>query len=166
MAEFTDQIKREVVLAFARFATMPEVVAMVREVFDVETSIQQVRTYNPTHPMYEAGEKWLPMFESAREEFIKGTSEIPVANQGYRLNRLSRLIDKAEKAGNLVLAASLLEQAAKEVGGVLTNERNLKVENNKGSFRDLEPEERRNMVADMFAGLGLNGNAPGAEKVQ
>ena len=54
------------------------------------------------------------------------------------------------KVGNVVLANATLEQAAKEVGGTLTNARNVKVQQTGGSFRDLTSEERRRAAADML----------------
>ncbi|WP_217991043.1 hypothetical protein, partial [Novosphingobium sp. Chol11] len=58
--------------------------------------------------------------------------------------------DRAIKVGNVVLANATLEQAAKEVGGVLTNARNVSLQQTGGSFRDLTSEERRKAAADMI----------------
>lgn len=167
MAEFTDEIKRACVVAFAQFRTSAEVVAMVREQFDVETDLQQVRHYNPSHAQYRAGERWLELYETKRKDYIENVSAIPAANQGYRVNQLQKMAEEAMRQKNMVLAASLFEQIAKEVGGVLTNERNVKLESTKGSFRDLTPEERRGMVQDMFgAMMEKQATAPGSDAAQ
>jgi len=42
-------------------------------------------------------------------------------SQAYRLRTLQHSLRTAERRGDIVLSAQLLEQAAKEVGGVFTN---------------------------------------------
>ncbi|HDE2557988.1 TPA: DUF2280 domain-containing protein, partial [Klebsiella pneumoniae] len=48
-------------------------------------------------------------------------SDIPIANKAYRLRALDRMMTKAESMRNMALAASLMEQAAKECGDAYTN---------------------------------------------
>ena len=150
MAELSNDVKLAVVQSLARFATPAEVVAMVREEFEVETTVQQVRTYNPEHPKFEAGEKWRPIFQAVRKAYLEDLSAVPIASQAFRLNALQKNFERAMKVGNVVLANATLEQAAKEVGGTLTNARNVKVQQTGGSFRDLTSEERRRAAADML----------------
>lgn len=169
MAELPEDTKLEIVRAFARFCSPAEVVAMVRDEFGIETTVQQVRTYNPEHPRFEVGEKWLPIFEAARTAYLENISAIPIASQAFRLNALQKSYDKAWRAGNIVLANATVEQAAKEVGGVLTNQRNFNVEKKGGSFRDLTIEERRAAVAELIrAALAKDAaqNAPGSPSEQ
>ena len=122
---------------------------MVKDDFGIDTTIQQVRTYNPDHPKFEAGEKWRPIFQTVRKAYLEDLSAIPIASQAFRLNALQKNFDRAMKIGNVVLANATLEQAAKEVGGVLTNARNVSVQQPGNSFRDLTAEERRAAVADL-----------------
>ncbi|OHC96730.1 MAG: hypothetical protein A3H25_10705 [Sphingomonadales bacterium RIFCSPLOWO2_12_FULL_63_15] len=150
MADLSEDAKLHIVQALARFFSPAEVVVMIREDFGVETTVQQVRTYNPSHPKFEAGAKWLPIFEAVRKTYLDDVSSVPIASQAYRLNALQKNYDCAIKRGNLVLANATLEQAAKEVGGVLTNARNVSVQQPAGSFRDLSSEERRRAVAEMI----------------
>ena len=58
-----------------------------------------------------------------RKEFLEETAKVPIASQVYRLRNLQRLFEKAQARGNMALAAALIEQAAKEVGGAYTNRR-------------------------------------------
>lgn len=150
MADLPQEAKLYIVQALARFSSPAEVVVMVRDDFGIETTIQQVRTYNPEHPKFEAGEKWRPIFEAVRKAYLEDVSSIPIASQAFRLNALQKNYDRAMKHGNLVLANGILEQAAKEMGGVLTNARNLSVQQAAGSFRDLTSEERRMAVVGMI----------------
>lgn len=150
MADLSDEAKLFIVQALARFSSPAEVVVMIREDFGIETTIQQVRTYNPEHPKFEAGGKWRPIFEAVRKAYLEDVSSIPIASQAFRLNALQKNYDRAIKHGNVVLANATLEQAAKEVGGVLTNARNVSVQQATGGFRDLTSEERRMAVAEMI----------------
>ncbi|MBA4755384.1 MAG: DUF2280 domain-containing protein [Sphingobium sp.] len=153
MADLSDEAKLFIVQAFARFSSPAEVVVMIREDFGIETTIQQVRTYNPEHPKFEAGSKWRPIFEAVRKVYLEDVSSIPIASQAFRLNALQKNYDRAIKHGNVVLANATLEQAAKEVGGVLTNARNVSVQQTAGGFRNLTSEERRIAVAEMIGNV-------------
>lgn len=150
MAELPNDAKLAIVQGLARFSTPAEVVAMVKDEFGIETTVQQVRTYNPGHPKFEAGEKWRSIFEAVRKAYLEDISAIPIASQAFRLNALQKNYDRAIKVGNVVLANATLEQAAKEIGGVLTNARNVSLQQTGGSFRDLTPEERRRAAADII----------------
>ena len=153
MADLSDEAKLFIVQAFARFSSPAEVVVMIREDFGIETTIQQVRTYNPEHPKFEAGSKWRPIFEAVRKVYLEDVSSIPIASQAFRLNALQKNYDRAIKHGNVVLANATLEQAAKEVGGGLTNARNVSVQQTAGGFRNLTSEERRIAVAEMIGNV-------------
>lgn len=150
MADLTTETKLFIVQALARFSSPAEVVAMVQEDFGVETSIQQVRTYNPEHPKYQAGEKWRPIFDAVRKAYLEDLSSIPIASKAFRLHALQKNYDRASKIGNLTLANAILEQAAKEVGGCLTNARSITLEKSEEGFRALSSEERRMRVAEIL----------------
>jgi hypothetical protein len=87
-----------------------------------------------------------------------------IANQSFRLAELTDLYRKAKKSKNHVLAAALMKQAAEEVGGAFTNERNVKL--TKDTPEDAD--DRRRMVKDMLAeALGkVKGEAAGPSTVQ
>lgn len=152
MAELSDEQKLEIVLAHARFVSSGEIVATMLKEYGVTTDIRQVHGYNPTKACFEAGDKWREVFEAARKAYLEDVATIPIASQAFRLNELMDNYTKTKAKGNMVLAGEILEQAAKEVGGVLTNDRNLKIERGSGgALAELTPEERRAMVADMLA---------------
>lgn len=169
MAELPEAAKLEIVRAFARFCSPAEVVVMVRDEFGLETTVQQVRTYYPEHPKFEAGEKWRPIFDAVRTAYLESISAIPIASQAFRLNSLQKAYDKAWKAGNIVLAASLLEQAAKEVGGVLTNQRNVQIDKPRSPYADMTSEERHRVVVEIIRRAlerDAAQNAPGSRSEQ
>lgn len=150
MAEFSETDKERIVILLARFKRPAEVVAIFKEEFGIETDVQQVRIYDPTHPQFRAGEKWRPIFEAARKEYIEDVSKVPVANQAYRLNLLQEGIEAAKKAKNWKLVAELSEQASKEAGGVFTNVRDLNVNDSRQRARDMTHEDRLAYLASVL----------------
>lgn len=126
MAELTEDQKLFIVHALACFDTPTQVATAVKEEFGIEVSRQQVARYDPTK---EAGrdvsKKMRAVFEETRKSFLGDISQIPIANQSYRLRVLQRTLDKVDKQGNTAMVSQLLEQAAKESGGAFTNKTKL-----------------------------------------
>lgn len=121
-ARLGDDAKALVVAQLAAFETPSQVAAMVKEEFGVEVSPQAVQAYDPTKRAgRNLSQRWRIEFEKAREAFRVDLDSIPIANKAVRLQRLQRMLDAAEKMRNLPLAAQLLEQAAREVGGSYSN---------------------------------------------
>src|SRR5690606_28106427 len=112
---------------------------------------KQVGRYDPTRAYYEGGERWREIFEARRKACLEDVSTIPVAHKAYRLNMLQEGVDAARAAKNWVLMAQLLKQASQEVGGSLTNERNVRMDDSyERRVRDMTPEERRAKLADLI----------------
>lgn len=146
VAVLTDQQKLEIVLSLARFATLAEIAKDFKERHDIELPAMQIGIYDPTRTYFAAGEKWKKLFDDERARYLADVQAIPVANQGYRLNVLQRGINAAIARGNWVLVATLAEQAAKEVGGALTNQRNVTVSR---PVDELTADERRAQFAEL-----------------
>lgn len=127
MAALTDDVRAFIVRALACYDTPSQVAAAVREEFGLEIMRQQVASYDPTKATSKKGiaPKWIALFEATRKKFLEDVSQIPIANQATRLRVLDRMLRKAEQSGNAPLAAQLLEQAAKEVGGAYTDRRRI-----------------------------------------
>lgn len=114
--------KAFVVQALARFDTPTQVAEKVKEEFGLDVSRQLVHAYDPTkYAGRNLSEDLRRLFEDTRAHFLKAVDEIPIANKAMRLDSLNRMAARAEKQGNLGLAARLHEQAAKEMGGQFTN---------------------------------------------
>jgi len=112
--------------SLACFDTPMTVVAAVKKEFGVDVSRQLVETYDPTKKAgYALSQTWRDLFKSTREAFLEDTAEIAISHRAVRLRALQRMAEKAETQGNMVLAASLMRQAAEEMGGALTNRREL-----------------------------------------
>ena len=124
MAKLNEAAQRFIVQALACYDTPSQVAEAVKEEFGLEITRQQAASYDPTKAMGKTlARKWRDLFNETRDRFRKEVAEIPIADQAYRLRQLHRMVQEAMKRKNIVLAASLLEQAAKEQGGMFTNKR-------------------------------------------
>jgi hypothetical protein len=150
MAELTEHQKLEIVEALAGFESPSAIITHFRSAYGLDLTHKQVGRYDPTRPYYEGGERWREIFDAHRRACLEDVSAIPAAHKAYRLNMLQEGIDAARAAKNWVLMAQLLKQAAEEVGGALTNERNLKVENDRQRPEDMTYEERGAAVAEII----------------
>lgn len=124
MAALSDAVKLFIVQRLAVFDTPTQVIAAVKETFELDVSKQQVYFYDPTVGV-KPSKKLCAEFKRTRRRFLKRTSDIPIANKAVRLQRLNRLQLLLEDKKNYPLAAQLLEQAAKEMGDAFTNRREL-----------------------------------------
>ncbi|MBY5657167.1 DUF2280 domain-containing protein [Rhizobium leguminosarum] len=125
-AKLSDEVKTYIVQALACFDSPSIVAASVKKEFGVEVSRQLVESHDPNKKA--AGglaPKWRALFDETRKTFLEDTASIAISHRAVRLRALQRMADKAETQGNMVLASSLLKQAAEEVGGSYTNRREL-----------------------------------------
>ncbi|APG91137.1 DUF2280 domain-containing protein [Sinorhizobium americanum] len=121
-----DEVKTFIVQSLACFDTPSIVVEAVRKEYGETITRQSVEGYDPTK---KAGGnlavKWKLLFEETRKTFLEDTATIAISHRAVRLRALQRMAEKAETQGNMVLAASLMKQAAEEVGNAYTNRREL-----------------------------------------
>jgi hypothetical protein len=71
------------------------------------------------------GKALCKLFDDTRAAFDKEAMAVPIANKIFRLLAYQRCMERAEEMGNLVLVGEMCERAAKEVGGVYTNKREM-----------------------------------------
>jgi hypothetical protein len=126
MAALKDNVKLAIVQALACYDTPSQVAEFVKQEFGLTVPRQQVAMYDPTKAAgRNLSEKLRQVFEATREAFLTDVASVPIAQQAFRLRVLQRSLEKAEASKNIPLVAQLLEQAAKEIGGALTNRREL-----------------------------------------
>ncbi|HBQ9354482.1 TPA: DUF2280 domain-containing protein [Klebsiella pneumoniae] len=126
MATLKAECKIFIVQSIACYETPSQVVESVREKFGIKITRQQVESHDPTKVSGKGlAQKWVDIFNATRERFLKETSDIPIANKAYRLRVLDRMAVNAESMNNYGMTADILEQAAKEVGGVYTSRMNV-----------------------------------------
>lgn len=142
MANLTNDMQVYIIRCLASYMTPTETAEAVKEEFEdeiKETGIkitrQQVARYDP----YKAAGKdlkkeFVDLFNESRENFKNDLEAIPLANKAYRIATLQSMMFAAIKSGNRPLAASFIEQAAKEMGSYYTNTRKLDIESPKGTM--------------------------------
>lgn len=122
MATLKGEVKAFIVQSLACFDTPSQVVELVKKEFGLSITRQQVESHDPTKANGKGlAQKWVELFHETRKRFQTELSDIPIANKAYRLRALDRMMTKAEGMRNMALAASLMEQAAKEVGDAYSN---------------------------------------------
>lgn len=140
MATLNNKVKAYIVQGLATYMTPSEVVEAVKQEFDLEVTRQQVSSYEPGKAAaINLSQKWKDLFKQFRDDFNNDIQAIPIANKAYRLNMLDRMARDAEKSKNRPLAASLLEQAAKDVGEVFTNKQKVDNTSSDGSMTPVPP---------------------------
>ncbi|SDH09875.1 hypothetical protein SAMN05216466_10792 [Paraburkholderia phenazinium] len=119
MATLTEDVKAFIVQALACFDTPTQVSEAVKEEFGLELTRQQIASYDPTKKTTRGlAKKWQAIFHETRKTFLANTAAIPIANQSFRLRALQGMYEKTSRRGNYAMAAQLIEQAAKEAGGM------------------------------------------------
>lgn len=125
-AKLSDEVKTFIVQALACFDSPSTVAASVKKELNAEVSRQLVESHDPGKVAGKAlAPKWRTLFAETRKAFLEDTAEIGISHRTVRLRALQRMAAKAEDQGNMMLAASLMEQAAKEMGNAFTNRHEL-----------------------------------------
>ena len=126
MARINKRVKLYIVRSLATYETPSETARGVQEEFGITVTKQQCEAYDPTKKTgQDLSEEFKAEFYRVRKEMNDNLSAIPIANIAYRLKRLQRFIDHEQFKENPVIVPSLLEQAAKEVGGLYTNRKEI-----------------------------------------
>lgn len=123
MAKLSKEQKRLIVERLACWTMPADVVREINDTYGIKVSLPQLARYDPTGVNGQTLSPSLKeLFNGVRKRFIENEVEIAVAHRSYRLQQLQRLIERTQSPK---LKAELLEQAAKEVGGMFTNKREL-----------------------------------------
>ena len=150
MAELTERQKREIVEGLAAFQSPTSIIGHFRSAYGLDLTHKQIGRYDPTRPYFDSGERWRAIFEARRRTSLDSIADVPVAHKAYRLSILQEGVEAARAAGNWVLVMQLLKQAAREVGGTLTNEPIESSVDRPLAARDMTPEERKAALAGII----------------
>lgn len=122
MNKIGEDIKAYIVEGLASYKTPSEMVEAVKLEFGTEVSRQQVAAYDPTKAQGKRLSAELSeMFHMKRKSYNRDLSGIALSSVAYRLEQLTSMMQYALLKKNMPLAASLIEQAAKEMGGIYIN---------------------------------------------
>ncbi|MCC7714690.1 DUF2280 domain-containing protein [Janthinobacterium lividum] len=117
MATLPTAVIMHIVIELACFDTPAQVASTVKEKFGLTVSRQRIEAYHPERRAgAKLGVKWRAVFYDTRARLLAELDDIPITCQAYRLRVLERVAAQAESMGNLVLAARIIEQAAREAG--------------------------------------------------
>lgn len=141
----TDHDRTEIVTRLAMYDTPPQIVAALAE-RNVKITRQAVAKYDPTRS-FSVSARWSTLFYDTRKRWISEIVKEPIAHRAFRLRKLQQIFEDASQRGELSIAASILEQAAKEVGGLYTN-KSVVDQRTTATFEDITPGEKRNMLSD------------------
>ncbi|WP_417212386.1 DUF2280 domain-containing protein [Acinetobacter venetianus] len=123
MAALKEPVKIFIVQALACRDTPQEVAILVKQEFGIDIDRMQCAAYDPTKV---AGKnlsaKFKKLFNETREKFDDGLIDIPIANKHYRMRQYDKLLNKAK---NIPMALRIMEQAAKDSGGLFTNRKEI-----------------------------------------
>ena len=120
MARINKKIKIFIVRSLAEFETPTETAKAVKALFNFDVTPQQCEAYDPTKKMgQDLSQEFRTLFFDTRRQANEELEAIPIANKRYRLQLLQGLID--QYPNNPVLVPKWAEQAAKEMGGLYTN---------------------------------------------
>lgn len=149
----SEEVKIYLVTQYALFEKTAAIVKAVKEQFGLTIDNRHARRYDGDSGTCVMGKKYRTIFDITRKDFLDEVKQHPVAHRAFRIQRLGQMADKAYEAKNYVLAAKLMEQAAKETGGAFTNEVNVKGKvrhDHSGTVEHRSPEEKRNLLADII----------------
>jgi hypothetical protein len=141
-------LKREIVQRLARFDSPGQVVKAIKVDHEIDLSPQRVQFYDPTSKNGAAlSEELKALFFETREKAKTDLDAIASYHKAIRLRRLDAMISKAIDLGNMMLAAQLLEQAAKESGGAYTNKHQLEHTGKDGKDLPAAPAAQVTIIA-------------------
>lgn len=170
MAELTEDQKVEVVQHLARFKPPAEIVRIMKEEHALDCSIQQIVAYDPTRSAFRNGDRFAELFKITREAFIKNVEDVPLAHSGYRLQVLQSVLESHLKHKKLDAAVKVVEQAAKEVGGLYSAIDKAKPADTKDAEPELTQREREQKLGGLIDGalaeMRAKATAPGTEARQ
>lgn len=123
MAALKEPVKVFIVQALACRDTPQEVAELVKQEFGIITDRMQCASYDPTKAAgRNLSKKFRDLFEETRKKFDEGLIDIPIANKHYRMKQYDKLLNKTK---NTVTALKIMEQAAKDSGGLFTNRKEI-----------------------------------------
>lgn len=139
---------------FARFERPGQVIAAIEERYGVTIDRRAIQMYDPeTVKGQNLGKKRKALFEAVRQRFLKELEGIPIANKAVRLHQLQLHYNRTieGRTPNIRLALEVLEKAAKEAGGVHTNETRVHHSGSVAVVEEVTEDEMRNGLAAAIA---------------
>ena len=121
MTILDDAQKRFIVRRLACFASQVAVIAEFEAEYKIKLTADHVSSYDATtkHGRERMGQDLQDYFHETRDEYIKNEDSIPLATRAFRIRWLTEmLLTNPKVQRSAALQMSVIEQAAKEMGGM------------------------------------------------
>ena len=166
MARLNKKVKIFIIKMLAEFGTPTETANAVKEIFNLDLTKQQCEAYDPTKRTgQELSEDFRALFFEHRRKANDELEAIPIANKRYRLQVLQGMVEAYPD--NPALTPKLIEQAAKEMGGLYTNRKEItgadggaiQTETTEGNPTKplFTPDQLEGLTAQELSRLAING---------
>jgi hypothetical protein len=151
VAELSHEAKVRLVTLLAQFCGPAEAAKIVSDEYAVTIDRRTAWKYDASKKGCSTSPRYRQLFHEVRDRWLNDMAAIPIAQQGHRLHLLDRLATKLEAQGDYGGALKAIEMAAKEVGGLFTNERRASVTANIRTVQMTAEEARAQLAARLQA---------------
>lgn len=115
------EVQARMVTLHAQFQSLSAIRKAIAAEFGLELDERTIAHYDAGKPKARVGQRLRELYASAREAYVGEQANVAISHQNHRLRLIERAIAGAEKGRDWGAVTKLLELAAKEMGGVLTN---------------------------------------------
>lgn len=151
MSDLSHEAKVRLITLMAQFCGPSEAAKIVSDEYGVTIDRRTAWKYDASKKGCSVSARYRRMFQEIRERWLNDMATIPISHQGHRLRLLDRLAIKLESEGDYGGALKAIEQAAKEVGGIFTNERKALVTASVRTVQTTAAEARAELAARLQA---------------
>ena len=122
MPRLTEPMQRFVIRCKARFISDKDIIAALQEEYGKKVdglTRQNLEVYDPKCAAFlRLSDDLKQFFLDERKVAESEVSLVPISSQAYRLWKLTAIVENEDHSENPFLVAKILEQAAKEMGGM------------------------------------------------
>ncbi len=138
----TTAMRNRIIELFAQFQTVSVIRSAIKTEFGRTLADATISHYDPTRASSKLSVEQRAQFDALRASYVDSAKDVAIAHQAHRLRKYEEIYDKALKGRDYSAALKAMELAAKELGGVMTNQSTVKHEGNV-THRHLSPADAK-----------------------
>lgn len=142
----TTAMRSRIIELFAQFQTVKIIRATIKAEFGRDLADATISHYDPTRASCQLSQAQRAQFDALRASYVNSAKDVAIAHQAHRLRKYEEIYEKALKGRDYSAALKAMELAAKELGGVMTNQSTVKHEGNV-THRHLTPQDAKAELA-------------------
>lgn len=142
----TTAMRNRIIEMFAQFQSVRAIREAIKSEFGRVLADATISHYDPTRASCQLSKEQRAQFDALRASYIDSAKDVAIAHQAHRLRKYEEIYDKSLKARDFSAALKAMELAAKELGGVMTNQSTVKHEGNV-THRHLTPQDAKAELA-------------------